>query len=86
MVHACVARFEVPLPNENHRIKILKTVLRNEKLVKGFDFKMIAAHTNGYSGSDLKELCKASAMAPLRSFLQEGEKVRMRIRRCGMAC
>ena len=72
-------------------MQILRTILKNEKLVEGFDFDSVASITSGcphtgsirlpeltcsqcrYSGSDLKELCKAGALAPLRSYIDSGE-------------
>jgi len=74
MLRRAPRRFEVPLPDERHRLKILKTILCNEMKVKGFDYDSIASVTKGYSGSDLKELCKAGALAPLRSFIDSGDQ------------
>lgn len=63
-------RFEVPLPSLEHRAQILELVLANERLSAGFDFEAVATATDGYSGSDLKELARAAANAPVREFLQ----------------
>jgi len=73
MLRRVPRRFEVPLPSKQHRMQILRTILKNEKLVEGFDFDSVASITSGYSGSDLKELCKAGALAPLRSYIDSGE-------------
>lgn len=58
--------FEVSLPDLNERIDILRKVLTGVDLENGFDFAAVAAVTNGYSGSDIKELCRAAMMHPLR--------------------
>ncbi|KAK4350907.1 hypothetical protein RND71_030220 [Anisodus tanguticus] len=55
---AIIRRFEcrimVGLPAAENREKILRTLLAKEK-VEDLDFKELAAMTEGYSGSDLKE-------------------------------
>jgi SpoVK/Ycf46/Vps4 family AAA+-type ATPase len=68
-------RLEVPLPSEAARATIVAIHLRDElrrlepleaeRLVTG-----VAAATHSYSGSDLKELCKAACMVPLRHLMQ----------------
>jgi len=62
--------FEVPLPSESNRIKILELILRNHEMTKAaHDFIPRIAHvTDGYSGSDLKELCRAAAIEPIREL------------------
>eukprot|EP00249_Psilotum_nudum_P020429 c27701_g1_i2 orf=434-2992(+) len=75
---AIIRRFErrimVGLPNVEHREKILRAILAKEKLEKDFDFKELAVMTDGYSGSDLKNLCMAAAYRPIREILHK-EKV-----------
>mmetsp|Transcript_36686 Transcript_36686/g.69045 ORF Transcript_36686/g.69045 Transcript_36686/m.69045 type:complete len:784 (+) Transcript_36686:233-2584(+) len=68
--------FEVGLPNVAQRLSILDVLLQNEPLVSGFRSKSsasplsrLAALTEGYSGSDLQELCKHAAYRPIRDFL-----------------
>mmetsp|Transcript_20421 Transcript_20421/g.23113 ORF Transcript_20421/g.23113 Transcript_20421/m.23113 type:complete len:497 (+) Transcript_20421:147-1637(+) len=65
--------FEIGLPNEKSRLQILELILLNHSLTKGAR-KMIpelAKLTVGYSGSDLKEFCRAAAMAPIREITKE---------------
>jgi SpoVK/Ycf46/Vps4 family AAA+-type ATPase len=61
--------FEIGLPDKEQREKILRLHLRNEALSKQFDFSILCIETAGYSGSDLKELCRAALMIPLREHL-----------------
>ena len=74
MLRRLPRRFQVPLPAEPQRASILKTILKNEKLAKNFNFQEVARRTVGYSGSELTDLCKAGALVPLRSFLDGGEQ------------
>ncbi|XVE58445.1 hypothetical protein DITRI_Ditri04bG0169900 [Diplodiscus trichospermus] len=71
---AIIRRFErrimVGLPSIESREMILKTLLAKEK-VEGLDFKELAAMTEGYSGSDLKNLCVTAAYRPVRELIQQ---------------
>jgi len=80
---AIIRRFQrrimVGLPNAESRERILRTLLAKENLEEGFDFKELATMTDGYTGSDLKNLCTAAAFRPVRDFLkteQEKEKAK----------
>lgn len=68
--------FEVALPDVNERQDILKKVLSDIELHLPFDFRIIALETEGYSGSDLKELCRAAMMQPLRESVRSAAKQR----------
>lgn len=58
------------LPSAEHRERILKTLLGKEK-IEGLDFKELATMTEGYSGSDLKNLCTTAAYRPVRELIQQ---------------
>ncbi|KAF6162131.1 hypothetical protein GIB67_008260 [Kingdonia uniflora] len=72
---AIIRRFErrimVGLPSVENRELILKTLLSKEKTEDGLDFKELAAMTEGYSGSDLKNLCTTAAYRPVRELIQQ---------------
>ncbi|CAN4085837.1 unnamed protein product [Withania somnifera] len=74
---AIIRRFErrimVGLPAAENREKILETLLAKEK-VEDLDFKELAAMTEGYSGSDLKNLCTTAAYRPVRELIQQERK------------
>ncbi|XP_047958449.1 uncharacterized protein LOC125203962 [Salvia hispanica] len=75
---AIIRRFErrimVSLPSVENREMILRTLLSKEK-VEVLDFKELAVMTEGYSGSDLKNLCVTAAYRPVRELIkQEREK------------
>ncbi|XP_076946369.1 uncharacterized protein LOC143617816 [Bidens hawaiensis] len=71
---AIIRRFErrimVGLPSVESRETILKTLLAKEK-VEDLDFKELAVMTEGYSGSDLKNLCVTAAYRPVRELMQQ---------------
>ncbi|XP_039690299.1 ribosome biogenesis ATPase RIX7 [Medicago truncatula] len=72
---AIIRRFErrimVGLPSAENRENILRTLLAKEKVHGGLDFKELATMTEGYSGSDLKNLCTTAAYRPVRELIQQ---------------
>lgn len=62
--------FEVALPNITERIDILRTLLSSVVIASDFSYQGVADVTEGYSGSDLKELCRAAMMQPVREALR----------------
>lgn len=72
---AIIRRFErrimVGLPSVENREMILKTLLAKERVDDGLDFKELATMTEGYSGSDLKNLCTTAAYRPVRELIQQ---------------
>jgi SpoVK/Ycf46/Vps4 family AAA+-type ATPase len=56
----------VGLPDAPARASILRVLLRKEKADGALDVDAVAAATEGYSGSDLKELVRAAALIPIR--------------------
>ncbi|KAK3155288.1 hypothetical protein QOZ80_2BG0201260 [Eleusine coracana subsp. coracana] len=67
-------RIYVDLPDAQNRMKILKILLAKEKLESDFKFDELANTTEGYSGSDLKNLCVAAAYRPVHELLEEEKK------------
>ena len=63
-------RIFVPLPDAANREKILSVILKDEEVDSKLDFAELGRETDGYSGSDLKNLCIAAAYCPLRELLQ----------------
>lgn len=74
--------FELGMPTAPERLSILRNILRHEQLSPELSASMATKATNksdrlagfaeealeGYSGSDLKELCRAAAMFPFREY------------------
>ncbi|GAB2289401.1 hypothetical protein Dimus_023711 [Dionaea muscipula] len=67
-------RLMVNLPDAPNRAKILKVILAKEELSPNLDLDAIANMTEGYSGSDLKNLCVAAAHRPIREILEKEKK------------
>lgn len=74
-------RILVDLPDAPNREKILRVLLRDEALAQDFDYADLARKTDGYSGSDLKNLCIAAALHPVRELLKGEEEEREREKR-----
>ncbi|XP_044493531.1 uncharacterized protein LOC123216929 isoform X2 [Mangifera indica] len=68
-------RIYVDLPDAKNRLKILNIFLAQEKLEPNFQFQELACVTEGYSGSDLKNLCIAAAYRPVQELLEEEKKM-----------
>ncbi|KAG0476875.1 hypothetical protein HPP92_013716 [Vanilla planifolia] len=64
-------RLMVNLPDAANREKILKVILAKESLAPDVDLDALASITDGYSGSDLKNLCVTAAHRPIREILQK---------------
>ncbi|KAL4383877.1 hypothetical protein GQ457_15G021800 [Hibiscus cannabinus] len=69
-------RLMVNLPDAPNREKILRVILAKEQLSADIDFEAIANMTDGYSGSDLKNLCVTAAHCPIREILEKEKKER----------
>ncbi|KAL0340947.1 UNVERIFIED_CONTAM: ATPase family AAA domain-containing protein 1 [Sesamum radiatum] len=63
--------FEIGIPDRKERVAILKVILKDEKVEDGIDYDHIAALCDGYTGSDLLELCKKAAYFPIRDLLND---------------
>jgi SpoVK/Ycf46/Vps4 family AAA+-type ATPase len=73
--------FAVPLPDQNGRLSILTLLLKDENvqsdILDDFLEELSGNMTLGYSGSDLKELCKAAAMVAVQERAAEFSRWRV---------
>ncbi|KAI4319037.1 hypothetical protein MLD38_032685 [Melastoma candidum] len=69
-------RLMVNLPDAPNRAKILKVILAKEDLSPDVDLDAVANMTDGYSGSDLKNLCVTAAHRPIKEILEKEKKER----------
>lgn len=64
--------FAIGKPSAVQRKAILSKILKDANLdEKDFDIDYLVSHTNGYSGSDLRELCREAAILPVREYIKE---------------
>ena len=73
---AMVRRFErrifVPLPDKEAREEIFKIHLRGVELGPDVDIAELAELTVGYTGSDIRLVCREAAMEPVRELMGQG--------------
>ncbi|XP_039685766.1 uncharacterized protein [Medicago truncatula] len=69
-------RLMVNLPDAANREKIMRVILAKEELAPDVDLEALANMTDGYSGSDLKNLCVTAAHCPIREILEKEKKER----------
>ena len=62
--------FEIALPNNTSRLQLLNLFLQKQSMTREAEAYVttVAKLTEGYSGSDLKEVCRAAAWEPVRQL------------------
>nr|XP_033798221.1 ATPase family AAA domain-containing protein 1 isoform X2 [Geotrypetes seraphini]XP_033798222.1 ATPase family AAA domain-containing protein 1 isoform X2 [Geotrypetes seraphini]XP_033798223.1 ATPase family AAA domain-containing protein 1 isoform X2 [Geotrypetes seraphini] len=63
-------RFHINQPALKQREAILKLILKNENVDQLVDLHGIARETDGFSGSDLKEMCRDAALLCVREYIR----------------
>ncbi|KAA0042539.1 hypothetical protein IC582_022612 [Cucumis melo] len=66
--------FEIGIPDRRERAEILKVILKGERVENNIDYDRVASLCEGYTGSDILELCKKAAYFPIRDLLDEEKK------------
>lgn len=69
------AQFHVGLPKKEQRGEILRLILGNEMVSSDVDLARLAEKTNGFSGSDLRELCRNASVYRLREFMKQNDTI-----------
>jgi katanin p60 ATPase-containing subunit A1 len=64
-------RILVPFPDVESREAMFRQFLTPDLAMTDFDFPSLAQRTEGYSGSDIRLVCKESAMQPLRRLMDQ---------------
>ncbi|CAG9564458.1 unnamed protein product [Danaus chrysippus] len=65
------ATFHVPMPSVQQRERILQLILKSEPTADDIDYARLASSTDGFSGSDLHELCRQAAVYRVRDLARE---------------
>ena len=60
---------EISVPNIDGRIEILQIHTRGMPIGKDVDLKKLASELHGYTGADIKSLCRESAIKAIRRYL-----------------
>ena len=63
--------FEISVPNEDGRLEILLIHTRGMPVSENIDLKDLASELHGYTGADIKSLCREAAMKSIRRYLPE---------------
>jgi len=64
---------ELPIPDQETRLEILKVHTREKPLEGNVDLEKIAEAGEGLVGSDLESICRKAAMRAIREFIETGE-------------
>ena len=63
--------FEISVPNEDGRLEILLIHTRGMPVSENIDLKDLASELHGYTGADIKSLCREAAMKSIKRYLPE---------------
>ncbi len=62
---------EISVPNEDGRLEVLLIHTRGMPISEDVDLKNLASELHGYTGADIKSLCREAAMKSIRRYLPE---------------
>ncbi|KAH8287843.1 hypothetical protein KR018_002278 [Drosophila ironensis] len=71
IVRRMPAQFHIGLPTERQRGDILKLILQSEEVSQDVDLNRLAKLTNGFSGSDLREMCRNASVFRMRQLIED---------------
>lgn len=69
------AQFLIGMPTEEQRGKILRLVLSTECIDDDVDLNRLSKLTNGFSGSDLRELCRNASVYRIRELMKRTDNL-----------
>ena len=62
---------EISVPNEDGRLEVLLIHTRGMPIAEDVNLKNLASELHGYTGADIKSLCREAAMKSIRRYLPE---------------
>ncbi len=60
---------EISVPNEDGRLEVLQIHTRDMPISDDINLKSLSAELHGYTGADIKSLCREAAMKSIRRYL-----------------
>ncbi|MBI4399796.1 hypothetical protein HY570_03520, partial [Candidatus Micrarchaeota archaeon] len=64
---------ELPLPDKETRVAILKIHTKNMPLAKNVDLDEVAKKTDSYTGADMEGVCREAGMCAIRENVEAKE-------------
>jgi len=61
---------ELPVPDEETRVEILKVHTRGKPLTSDVDLKALAAGMEGLVGADIESICRKASLVAIREFIE----------------
>jgi SpoVK/Ycf46/Vps4 family AAA+-type ATPase len=68
------ARFFINLPDAAQRREILELILKEEPVSDNLDISKLARNTEGFSGSDLREMCRNASVYRIRDYIRNSTR------------
>ena len=62
---------EISVPNADGRLEVLQIHTRGMPIADDVELKILASELHGYTGADMKSLCREAAMKSIRRYLPE---------------
>eukprot|EP00698_Gefionella_okellyi_P021273 TRINITY_DN6853_c0_g1_i1.p1 TRINITY_DN6853_c0_g1~~TRINITY_DN6853_c0_g1_i1.p1 ORF type:complete len:504 (+),score=119.89 TRINITY_DN6853_c0_g1_i1:123-1634(+) len=71
-------RIYIPLPDASGRAECLRLYLKDVKLQEDVQVEQLVAFTDGYSGADLKILCRDASMMQIRRLMADMDPLKIK--------
>ncbi len=62
---------EISVPNADGRLEVMEIHTRGMPISKDVNLKVLSSELSGYTGADMKSLCREAAMRSIRRYLPE---------------